>query len=221
MYDLTLLKERHSVRSFLEKPIDSKTAGLLEEEIAACNAAGGLHIQLVRNEPRAFDSFLAHYGRFSGVTDYLALIGPKDSTLDEKCGYFGERLVLKAQALGLNSCWVALTYKKIPGAFRLEKGEKLCLVIALGYGKTAGTPHRSKKAESVSNLKASDPDWFRAGTEAALLAPTAMNQQKFYLERKDEQVRARAGLGPCVKIDLGIVKYHFEQAAERDSSVWL
>ena len=221
MYDLTLMKERHSVRSFLEKPIDDETARILEEEIAACNAAGGLHFQLVRHEPRAFKSLLAHYGKFSGVTDYLALIGPKDKTLEEKCGYYGERLVLLAQTLGLNSCWVALTYKKVPGAFRVEKGEKLCVVIALGYGKNAGVPHRSKAAEAVSNLNPEDPAWFRDGVEAALLAPTAMNQQKFFLEREGEKVRASAGLGPYSKVDLGIVKYHFEQVSGRDSSTWL
>ncbi len=221
MYDLTLMKERHSVRSFLEKPIEEEAAAALEAEIAACNEAGGLHIQLVRNEPRAFDSFMAHYGSFSGVTDYLALIGPRGAGLSEKCGYYGERLVLKAQSLGLNSCWVALTYKRVPGAFRVEKGEKLCVVIALGYGKTAGVPHKSKTAEAVSDLSAGDPDWFRSGVEAALLAPTAMNQQKFFLKREGDRVRASAGLAPYAKVDLGIVKYHFEQACGRNSSVWL
>ncbi|MEI3552822.1 MAG: nitroreductase family protein [Acutalibacteraceae bacterium] len=44
----------------------------------ACNQESGLHIQLVTNEPKAFDSFMAHYGKFKGVTNYLALIGKKN-----------------------------------------------------------------------------------------------------------------------------------------------
>lgn len=59
------------------------------------------------------------------------------------------------------------------------------------------------------------PDWFLAGVEAALLAATAMNQQKFYLTLKNDKVTAKAGLGFYTKMDLGIVKYHFEVASGR------
>ena len=38
------------------------------------------------------------------------MVGKKSE--EEKAGYFGEHLVLKAQALGLNTCWVAMTFKK-------------------------------------------------------------------------------------------------------------
>ncbi len=64
----------------------------------ACNRESGLHIQLVTNEPKAFAGFMAHYGKFSGVTNYIAMIGKKGPGLDEKCGYYGERMVLKSAA---------------------------------------------------------------------------------------------------------------------------
>lgn len=67
---------------------------------------------------------MAHYGKFSGVTNYIAMIGRKSSELGEKCGYYGERLVLKAQELGLNTCWVAMTYSKIKNAFIVGQGRK-------------------------------------------------------------------------------------------------
>ena len=130
--------------------------------------------------------------------------------MDEKCGYYGERLVLKAQQLGLNTCWVAMTYSKIPGAFRVNDREALTVVISLGYGTTQGTAHKSKAITAVSNVSDSTPDWFRSGVEAALLAPTAMNQQKFCLTYADGKVTAKAGLGFYTKVYLGIVKYHFE-----------
>ena len=214
------MRQRHSVRQYEARPIAEDVAAALQQEIDACNREGGLHIQLVRNEPKAFDSFMAHYGKFSGVTDYIALVGPKSGKLDELCGYYGERLVLRAQQLGLNSCWVAMTYKKIPGAFKVASGEKLTVVIALGYGKTCGEAHTSKSASAVSNVGADSPQWFKDGVEAALLAPTAMNQQKFRLDYADGAVTAKSGSGCYTKVDLGIVKYHFELAAGKESFRW-
>jgi len=206
----TLMNARHSVRQYENKPIPAEILAALEQEITVCNQEGSLHIQLVTNEPKAFDCFMAHYGKFSGAKNYLALVGPKGAGLDEKCGYYGERLVLKAQALGLNTCWVAMSYSKTPGAFRIDSGEKLTVVIALGYGKTQGVPHKSKPLSAVSNAGSNTPDWFQAGVEAALLAPTAMNQQKFTFTYADGKVSAKAGMGFYAKVDLGIAKYHFE-----------
>ena len=215
------VKLRHSVRQYQRKPLEPEAISQLQAEIAACNQESGLHIQLVTNEDKAFDSFMAHYGKFSGVTNYIALIGKKDAALDEKCGYYGERLVLKAQQLGLNTCWVALTYSKIRTAFVVDQGEKLCVVIALGYGATQGVPHKSKAIQDVPMVDGEMPGWFRNGVEFALLAPTAMNQQKFTLSLQDGKVTAKAGMGFYAKVDLGIVKYHFEIGAGKDNFVWM
>ncbi len=148
------------------------------------------------------------------------MIGPKGPDLEEKCGYYGEQLVLKAQQLGLNTCWVAATYSKVPEAFEIGQDEKLVVIIALGYGKTQGSAHKSKAAEAVSNISSDSPAWFKNGVAAALLAPTAINQQKFYLQYVDGKVSAKAKLGPCTKIDLGIVKYHFEVGAGKENFEW-
>lgn len=215
------MKARHSVRQYKNQPIGEETISALQAEIDACNKEGGLHIQLVQDEPKAFDSFMAHYGKFSGVTNYIAMIGRRDSALDEKCGYFGERLVLKAQELGLNTCWVAMTYSKIKTAFTVGKGEKLCVVIALGYGETQGIPHKSKAISEVSKSEGVMPDWFKNGMEAALLAPTAMNQQKFLFTPNGSKVSVKAGKGFYTKLDLGIVKYHFEIGAGKDNFEWV
>lgn len=217
---LEAMKQRHSVRQYMEKSLNPDVKKALQDEIAACNQEGGLHIQLITDEPKAFNSFMAHYGKFDGVTNYIAMIGKKGSDLEELCGYYGERLVLKAQQLGLNTCWVAMTYKKIPGTFQVGNGEKLTVVIAVGYGKTQGTAHKSKAASAVSNLTGSSPAWFRSGVEAALLAPTAMNQQKFTLTCENGSVSAKAGSGFYTKLDLGIVKYHFELGAGKENFKW-
>lgn len=214
------MEKRHSVRMYKNQPLDREAVAAIQAEIDACNKESGLHIQLVTDEPKAFNGFMAHYGKFSGVKNYIALIGKKDSDLDEKCGYYGERLVLKAQQLGLNTCWVAMTYSKVKTAFTIEPGEKLCVVISIGYGETQGIPHKSKDISQVARTGGEMSDWFRRGVEAALLAPTAMNQQKFMLIQDGEKVTAKAGKGFYTKLDLGIVKYHFEVAAGKDSFYW-
>ena len=220
MNELEAIQARHSVRSYEPRPLGRAEKAALQERIAQLNAASGLHIQLVCDEPRAFDGFLAHYGKFSGVTNYLALVGRKGADLDEKCGYYGEQLVLLAQQLGLNTCWVALTYSKVKEAYEQGPDEKLPVVIALGYGTTQGTAHKSRPASAVSTADEEGCAWFEAGVEAALLAPTAMNQQKFTFSKQGSTVSAKAGLGFYAKLDLGIVKLHFELGAGKENFTW-
>lgn len=142
---ITAMENRHAVRAYdPEKKIPKEITDMLREKIDLLNAESKLHIQLVTDEPKAFDSFMAHYGKFSGVTDYIALIGRKSDKLNEICGYYGEQLVLLAAQLGLDSCWVAMSYAKVKNAYTIAKGEKLCCVISLGYGKTHGTPHKKQ-----------------------------------------------------------------------------
>ena len=98
----------------------------------------------------------------------------------------------------------------------LDEGEKLCVVIAFGYGETQGASRKSKTVEEVVASKGEMPEWFEKGVKAALLAPTATNQQKFKFGIKDgKPVAVVSGRGPCNKVDLGIVKYHFEVASGR------
>lgn len=189
---------------------------------SACNEAGGLNMKLVFDEPKAFSAFMARYGKFSGVRNYVVVAGKKADDLNERAGYWGEKFVLAAQSLGLNTCWVALTFgkgaaKKFAG---IGRGEKLVCAVALGYGKTQGVPHKSRPLDEVVGAKGA-PEWFLRGAEAALLAPTAMNQQKFRFTLAGERaVRAERTGGFYSDIDLGIVKYHFEQGAGRENFDW-
>mgnify|MGYP001635082147 FL=1 len=209
------IKNRHSVRSYLDKSIPADMISQLSDEITECNREGGLHIQLVTNEPEAFSGFMAHYGKFSGVRNYIALIGRKTSDLDEKLGYYGERIAIKAQQLGLNTCWVAMTFSRKKSKCIVDKGEKLVCVLSLGYGQTQGIAHKSKPMEQLCTVSGKMPDWFRKGMECAMLAPTAMNQQKFLFSLNGENVTVKSTGGFYSKVDLGIVQYHFEVGAGR------
>ena len=219
---LEAMQARHSVRSYKDVPLKPEDIQTLQREIDACNKEGGLHIQLVTNEPKAFDSFMAHYGKFSGVQNYIALIGKKSADLDEKLGYYGERLVLLAQTLGLNSCWVAMTFGKGAAKSRctIGPGEKLVCVLSLGYGATQGVAHKSKPMENLCRVDGTMPEWFRKGMQAAMLAPTAMNQQKFMISLTGNTVTAKSFRGFYAKTDLGIVKYHFEAGAGKENVTW-
>ena len=214
------IRERHSVRKYRDVPIKEEILEQLREEIRLCNEEGDLHIQLVTKEPQAFSSRLAHYGSFSGVKNYIALVGKKGDNPEEKCGYYGERIVLKAQMLGLNTCWAALTFKKIPGAFTVAENEKFVMVIAVGYGENKGTSHKVKTIGQLCQTDGEMPDWFRRGAEAAQLAPTAVNQQKFRFILDGNTVEGKAGIGFCTKTDLGIAKYHFEIGAGKENFTW-
>lgn len=221
------IQARHSVRAYTGRPLTDEDAQALQEKIEELNRMGQLHIQLIRNEPKAFLGPFAKYGKFRNVTDYLVMAGVKSDDLDERIGYYGEQLVLFAQTIGLNTCWVGLSYTKIPGTYVLNEGEVIQAYISIGYGESQGVSHKIKRIDQVSNVSANTPDWFRRGVEAALLAPTAINQQKFsfeYVGNTDglPQVRAKKGfsLVGYTHMDLGIAKYHFELGAGRENFRW-
>lgn len=204
------IEQRHAVRSYIDKKIEPEKVSELNEEIEKCNRLGNLHIQLVTDEPKAFSGFMAHYGKFNNVQNYIALIGKKSKDLDERIGYYGERLAIKAQQLGLNTCWVAATYKKRKCKCTIESGEKIVCVLALGYGETQGVPHKSKPMEELCRVDSKMTDWFEKGMHCAMLAPTAMNQQKFLFTYDGKSLKLEALKGAYTKLDLGIVTYHFE-----------
>ncbi|MDD6919814.1 MAG: nitroreductase family protein [Eubacteriales bacterium] len=212
---IKIMEERHSVRAYKSIPIEQEKRDILNQLIAEINSLADLNIQILYDEPTCFDSLKAHYGKFRGVQNYISLIGKKSKGLDEKLGYYGEQIVLKAQELGLNTCWVALTHGKSK-AQKMSGESERCL-ISIGYGETNGVAHKSKEISTVSNYEEGMPEWFLNGVKAALLAPTAVNQQKFYFELdNNDNVAAKHGRSFYAAMDLGIAKYHFELASGKE-----
>lgn len=205
---MEIIEQRHSVRQYTDKKIEAEKREIINELIANINRENGLHIQAFYDEPNCFDSKMAHYGKFENVNNYIALVGNKKD--EEKAGYYGEQIVLKCQKMGINSCWVALTHGKSKA--QVDKGEKLFIIISLGYGVSQGVAHNSKPMEQLSKWD-EEQEWFERGMKAVSMAPTAMNQQKFLFELKDGNVTAKPLMGFYTKIDLGIAKYHFEVAS--------
>ena len=216
---LEIMERRHSVRRYLAKPLGTEQIEPLWAEMRECNAKSGLRITLVTNDPRALGGFKGKISSFRNAVNYFAMVGPDDKLLDEKCGWYGERLVLKAQELGLNTCWIAGSYG---GSCRetADEGERLSCIISVGFGETQGVPHRNKPEEPRFITEEDEPEWFARGKRAVMLAPTAINQQKFRFTLRGGEVFAEETGGFYSKIDLGIVKYHFFAATGVDCRRW-
>lgn len=206
---MEIIKSRHSVRQYLAKEIEDDKRKILSALVDECNSESGLHIQIVYGESKCMNSFVSKILRFKNCTNYIVIAGPQsDSELFRKAGYYGEKIVLKAKEIGLETCWVGATHGKVDA--EIIDGEKYVIMIALGYGANQGFQHKSKPLTKISNITEDSPDWFKKGMEAAVLAPTAVNMQKFYFELNGEKVFLSYPDGTFTAVDAGIVKYHFE-----------
>ena len=114
------IEARHSVRAYKDLPLSEEIVKVLEDEIVKLNNEGQLHIQLICDEPKAFQEPMAKYGKFRNANNYLVMAGKRAEDLDERVGYYGEHLVLLVQTLGLNTCWVGLSSNRSIRISRLE-----------------------------------------------------------------------------------------------------
>lgn len=214
------IRARHSVREYYPTPIEDKLIQQLESLIEECQAQSGLNIQLVSNNPEAYH-LVASFGLVRGAQSHIAFVTTgKDQ--DEAIGYWGQKIVLAAQEMGLNTCWTGIISRKKSKAVRLD-GEKLRLGIAIGYGKTQGRTRPTKNAAELTDIKCAEvPGWFETAVEAAQLSPTAVNNQHFKitLHEDGEGVSIKAPISGYDQIDLGIVKYNFEAAANECEAKW-
>ncbi|MGI5888961.1 MAG: nitroreductase family protein, partial [Oscillospiraceae bacterium] len=181
---------------------------------------GDLDIKLVYDDDSLFTRRGADPNWIKNARNAVVISGKKDPMLGEECGYWGEKLVIYAQTLGLNTCWITGTYNKKAAKAMIPDKHKFCAVIAIGYGTDAGTPHKGKTREDVMKVEGEAPEWFLKGIDYALLAPTAANAQNFMFTLEGTRVGLESTKGPEPEIDLGIVKYHFEIGAERRNFTW-
>ena len=204
---LNIMIQRHSVRVYEDKSIEDDKKEILNDLIKNLNIEYGTNVQIVYDDAELFSNSEASYGRFSGCKNIVALVAKNA----EIAGYVGELVVLKAQEIGLNTCFVALTYNKgaVKRKIRKEAGEKIQCCIAIGYGKNQGKRRTSKTLKDVLILKGEKPEFLEQVVEACLLAPTAINQQKFKVVSTDGNIDIKkSGIGFYTDVDLGIIKCH-------------
>ncbi len=216
MTEKEAILERHAVRNYLDRKIDPETVLLIEKKIHELNERSGLHLQFIPDAGNTYDRFMNKTMGLRTAPSVIACVGKEEEDLEQKIGYYGEKLVLYLQTLGLNTCWAGMFNKKAINA-EVRKDERLVITIAVGYGKDQGRQHRSNTIGKVTEGKKEQPDWFVEGVRMALLAPTAINQQKFMIRlNEDDTVDFIDRKGPFSQVDLGIVKCHFDIGAGRN-----
>lgn len=213
MTEIEAIRSRHSVRAYQNRKIEKEKVDRIRTLIREVNEEGNLHLQLVEDAGRTFNRILSKAMGLGSAPSVIACVGPDDGTLENRVGYYGEKVVLAAQCMGLNTCWAG-TFNKNGVPAEIRTGERLVIVIAIGYGENQGKQRKSKTLGQVSKTPGERPDWFDFGVEMALLAPTAINQQSFEIRlNEDNSVDFTDKGGPFSKVDLGIVKYNFTVGA--------
>lgn len=225
MITVETIRERHSVREYDGKPLARAEFGALGAVVEECARESGLDIQLVGDNPEVFN-VIARFGLIRGCRTHVAFVIDDgkacDVVDDEAIGYWGQKIVLAAQDMGLNTCWCALCSRKKSRAV-VAPGKKIRLIIAVGHGKTQGFSRKTKSVEALSSVEcAKAPAWFAAAMEAAQLAPTAMNNQNFKITLLSDgkTVRIDAPQNGLNVIDEGIVRCNFEIAANEAGADW-
>ncbi len=213
------MSQRHTVRKFHNKPIPADIVQKLDQRVAENNAAHDLSIKLMTNDNGAIPGILRCL-MTKGVNNYFLLAGPDTPDVDEKLGYCSADLMLYAQTLGLNTWWVGGMFNKANAKKHTDAGSKAIGAVIVGYGQVQGVPHTSKTEVEVSSYDGSAPDWFHAGVQAALLAPTGMNRQAFTVTGSGNQVSMTYPDVSFAGADLGICKYHFELGAGKENFTW-
>ena len=221
MVIMDTIRARHSVREYDGRAPEGEALAALQAAVEECRRASGLNVQLVTNNPEAFQ-VVARFGLVHGASANIAFATANGDADDERIGYWGQKIVLAAQEAGLNTCWVALCSRRKNRA-KLAPGEKVRIVIAVGYGKTQGSERKTKAFEELATVECAEaPAWFATAMEAAQLAPTAMNNQNFHVTLRPDgkTVHIEAPKGGWNMVDLGIVKRNFKEAADESGADW-
>lgn len=182
----------------------------------------GLRLQIVTGKEEVFAGFKKGYGLFSGVRNYIALVGKReDPHLEEKLGYYGESLVLLATSLGLGTCWVGLELEEDMDG-QVEVDEELKGVIAFGNVKMKPTVREQmiakgihmRKSKEIKDMLVSEtkvPNWVVEGMRCVVKAPSSRNRQPVMFYYSSGSVMAKVKEEEF--FDLGIAKLHFEIGA--------
>lgn len=217
MNEKQAIYQRHTVRNYTNQPLTDEDMRLLNERIEKLNHQFHLDMKLMVNHKDGL-GVMGKVFFSKTVKNYLILAGDKREELDELLGYASADWMIYAQSIGLNTWYIGgLFHQRV----RQYVGNKKVIgVIAIGYGRTQGTPHSSKTKEEVSTYEGDMPEWFIKGIEGALLAPTAYNKQDFFITGRKNEVSIEVSPTRFGKVNKGLVKYHFEFTAEKENFVW-
>ncbi|HEK85757.1 MAG TPA: hypothetical protein ENO29_05340 [Candidatus Aminicenantes bacterium] len=170
-----IIRQRRSIRRYLSKPVE-------REKIIACLEAARLAPSAENSQPWRFlviddselkvkvaeKAFSGIYSmcRFAAQAPVLVLLLAKPDILANRLGKLiqgtqfylldvgiaGEHFVLKAEELGLGSCWIGwFNQRAVRKLLRIPRGFHLVAIIAVGYPEKRPTgEHLRKPLEEIA-----------------------------------------------------------------------
>jgi hypothetical protein len=227
---LQAIDTRISVRAFTDEPLSASDFSRIKEAVEELNELVGVHFQLygAADNPGSLTLKKAMFA--TPAPYYLALVAPNTKLGAEFAGYYGEKLVLLAQRMGLGTCWVAGTFDRSSVVAEVGPDEYLHDVIPLGHPcekqpikqRTirAAVRKNHKDAAALSDTDVDydqAPEWFKAGMRAVEKAPSAVDEQPVVFSLRADEVTAEVHKSKTdlIYTDLGIAKLHFELGCQR------
>ena len=231
------IENRHSRRKFEPKALKQKNLKELQAVCDGFQPFPDARAVLVTEPPElVFKGAIGSYGKIKGAPAFIAFIGDTESdTVSEHVGYTGEGIILEAEAMGMNTCWVGGLFRPeiVASMVTLGEDEKVYAVTPVGYAPDrmtleeklmAGfglTSRRKTLSKLCIGLKQSDwPRWLKPTLEAARQAPSRMNRQpwRFHVEKDSIAVAVNrntvdADSVTSERLCCGIAMLHIEVAA--------
>lgn len=136
-----MIKNKYSVRDYKDKKVDAKTAKAIRDYANHCPKLVddiAVDIRFMDNSAvyRQIDGFAGYKGILIDAPHYAILLSEKKDHYIENAGYVGEGICLKAQELGVNTCWITFKDSKtIIHKLNIVTDKEVVGIIALGYGK--------------------------------------------------------------------------------------
>ncbi|MFC1959021.1 nitroreductase family protein [Chloroflexota bacterium] len=233
-----VIEKRRSRRRFEKKPLKANHLDHLKSICNDFRPFDNARALLVTESPdKVFKGAIGPYGKIRGASAFIAFIGNiKSPWVQEQVGYTGEGIVLEAEALNLNTCWVGGFFrpKVVKSLISIGEDEIVIAVTPVGYATKRlsfeeklmtgfGLTHRRKAlSDLVIGLKDSEwPQWIRKALEAARIAPSAVNRQpwRFHVEQESITIATNSNSlkrEPTMskRLCCGTAMLHIETAAQ-------
>jgi len=196
------IRQRISVRSYQEKSLQSKVRSELDKychSLTTGHFGAAVRFKLLDLEPLGKDDMrrLGTYGMIKGANLYVLGAVKEERGAFEDIGYCLEKIILKATALGLGTCWLGGTFKRSAFASKMDLAddELLPAVTPVGYpandvpvfdrlirfseGSKKRKPWRELffNADGKRALEESEAGDYREALEAVRMGPSASNRQ--------------------------------------------
>ena len=112
MDETDAIRQRHSVRQYKPDRIEDDKVALIKAKLHELNAEGNLHLQFIEDADKTYNKLFNKVAGLGSAPSVIACVGKDTPGLDQRVGYYGEKLVLYAQTLGLNTCWTGTFNRK-------------------------------------------------------------------------------------------------------------